>query len=98
MLRTHKFAERFLNKLQRESTQETFEILELLMEELENKNDPDPAEVQLVESIYLFVEKMKLMEGAMKKYLVESRSDSLPGNKLSSLYEELNNEIERDED
>jgi hypothetical protein len=97
MSRTHKFAERFLNKLQRESTQETFEILELLMEELENKNDPDPAEVQLVESIYLFVEKMKLMEGSIKKYVVESRT-SLPGNKLSSLYEELNNEIERDED
>ncbi len=97
MSRTHKFAERFLNKLQRESTQETFEILELLMEELENKNDPDPAEVQLVESIYLFVEKMKLMEGAMKKYVTESRS-ILPGNKLSSLYEDLNNEIERDED
>lgn len=96
MSRTHKFAERFLNKLQRESTQETFEILELLMEELENKNDPDPAEVQLVESIYLFVEKMKIMEGAMKKYIVESR-DTLPGNKLSALYEELNNEIERDE-
>jgi len=66
------------------------------MEELENKNDPDPAEVQLVESIYLFVEKMKIMEGAMKKYIVESR-DTLPGNKLSALYEELNNEIERDE-
>jgi hypothetical protein len=97
MSRTHKFAERFLNKLQRESTQETFEVLELLMEELENKNDPDPAEVQLVESIYLFVEKMKLMEGAIKKYVVESRT-SLPGNKLSSLYEDLNNEIERDED
>ncbi len=97
MSRTQKFAERFLNKLQRESTQETFEILELLMEELENKNDPDPAEVQLVESIYLFVEKMKLMEGAIKKYVVESRT-SLPGNKLSSLYEDLNNEIERDED
>ena len=96
MSRTHKFAERFLNKLQRESTQETFEVLELLMEELENKNDPDPAEVQLVESIYLFVEKMKIMEGAMKKYIVESR-DTLPGNKLSALYEELNNEIERDE-
>ncbi len=97
MSRTHKFAERFLNKLQRESTQETFEVLELLMEELENKNDPDPTEVQLVESIYLFIEKMKIMEGAIKKYIVQSR-DTLPGNKLSALYEELNNEIERDED
>ena len=97
MSRTHKFAERFLNKLQRESTQETFEVLELLMEELENKNDPDPTEVQLVESIYLFIEKMKIMDGAIKKYIVQSR-DTLPGNKLSALYEELNNEIERDED
>jgi len=97
MSRTHKFAERFLNKLQRESTQETFEVLELLMEELENKNDPDPTEVQLVESIYLFIEKMKIMEGAIKKYIVQSR-DTLPGNKLSALYEDLNNEIERDED
>ena len=97
MSRTHKFAERFLNKLQKESTQETFEILELLTEELENKNDPDPAEVQLVESIYLFIEKMKLMEGSIKKYVKESRS-TLPGNKLLSLYEDLNNEIERDED
>jgi hypothetical protein len=67
------------------------------MEELENKNDPDPTEVQLVESIYLFIEKMKIMEGAIKKYIVQSR-DTLPGNKLSALYEELNNEIERDED
>jgi hypothetical protein len=67
------------------------------MEELENKNDPDPTEVQLVESIYLFIEKMKIMEGAIKKYIVQSR-DTLPGNKLSSLYEDLNNEIERDED
>lgn len=96
MSRTHKFAERFLSKLQKESTQETFEILELLTEELENKNDPDPAEVQLVESIYLFIEKMKLMEGSIKKYVKESRS-TLPGNKLSSLYEDLNNEIEQDE-
>jgi hypothetical protein len=97
MSRTHKFAERFLNKLQRESTQETFEILELLTEELENKNDPDPAEIQLVESIYLFIEKMKVMEGSIKKYVNEERSN-LPGNKLSALYEDLNNEIERDED
>jgi hypothetical protein len=67
------------------------------MEELENKNDPDPTEVQLVESIYLFIEKMKIMEGAIKKYIVQSR-DTLPGNKLSALYEDLNNEIERDED
>ena len=40
---------------------------------------------------------MKIMEGAIKKYIVQSR-DTLPGNKLSALYEELNNEIERDED
>ena len=96
MSRTQKLAERFINKLQREATQETFEILELLTEELENKNDPDPDEIQLIESIYLFIEKMKLMEGSIKKYVKESR-ESLPGNKLSALYEDLNNEIERDE-
>lgn len=85
---SHNKAQLFLEGINSNSTKSAFDHLKDLVEILENKNDPDPAEVRLVSSIYEFIEKMSLLEHNMKTYASEGQKKTL-GGKLSSLYEEL---------
>jgi len=81
-------AQLFLQGLNEKSTRETFERLSSLVESLEDKNDPEMTEVRIVESVYSFMEKLKLLESNLKSYVSE-QSANLPSNKLASLYEDL---------
>ncbi len=81
-------AQLFLQGLNEKSTRETFERLTSLIESLEDKNDPEITEMRLVESIYSFMEKLKLLESNLRSYVSE-QSVNLPSNKLANLYEEL---------
>jgi len=83
-----KTAQRFLESLNSSNSRDVFEILQTLAEELENKNDPEMTEVRLVENIYNFIEKLKIMEGNLKSYIKESTPESV-GNALSKLYDEI---------
>jgi len=92
-----KTAQRFLEGLNSTPTKDTVSLLIRLVEELETKHDPEPTEIRLVQNIYSFVEKMKILENNLRSYVKESRN--LPGNKLASLYEDISydgNSIWRD--
>ena len=77
-------AQRFLDQLNNDPA---FERLTELVDLLENKVDPEVTEVRLCENIYNVVEKIKILETNIRSYVSESRQN-LPGNKLSTLYEE----------
>lgn len=81
-----KTARLFLESLASEGSKSTFSYLLKLTDQLENKVDPDPIELKLLESIYHFLEKLKMLEGNLKSYAKDFGRD-LPGNKLSDLYD-----------
>jgi len=60
------------------------EHLTSLLEDLESKNDPEPIEMSIVNEAYQTIEKIKVLESALRSY-VASHS-KLDGDKLSSLY------------
>ena len=87
MSKESKLAKRILQSINEEkSSKSTFYSLNHLIEELENKVDPSPVEINIVESLYKYVEDLKILESNLNYYLKEENK-SLPGNKLSSLYE-----------
>lgn len=79
-------AQLFLESLVSEGSKSSFEYLLKLTDDLENKLDPDPIEVKLLENIYHFLEKLKILEGNLRSYSKQFNKD-LPGNKLSDLYD-----------
>jgi hypothetical protein len=83
MSHINKITLKFLQELR--SNEESLETLNYLIDLLETKSDPDPEEIQLVDSAYQFVEKLKTLEAQLKKY-IGGKHESLPGNKLNSLY------------
>lgn len=87
MSRTTKLAFRFLRELDSDDVQDTFESLGTLLEHLETKNDPDPVELQVVDTAYQALEKLKTLEGMLKNYIGESHGIN-KGNKLDKLYNE----------
>lgn len=74
----------FLNELNSQEFRDAFESLNVLIEYLENKNDPEPSELQIVETSYEFIEKVKLLESALRSY---SQSNDQLGSKLQKLYD-----------
>lgn len=76
-------ARKLLNEITSESGDTPFETLYCLMEILENKIEPDQEEIYLVTEIYQLIEKFKLLEGRLRKYVSESRQHN---NKLADLY------------
>lgn len=83
---SHNKAKMFLEGMHSNSTRSTFEQLTGLINVLENKPDPDPIEIRLVENIYSFIEKLNILENNLRSYSNEGNHNSL-GNKLTSLYE-----------
>lgn len=79
----------FLNELRSDSVRSALSSLDILVEELEEKNDPDPIEMEIVNVSYQMLEKLKLLEAALRKYKVTE--SVLTGNKLNDLYESSNN-------
>lgn len=84
----------FLESLASAGSKSTFTYLLKLTDELENKPDPDPIELRLLESIYHFLEKLKMLEGNIRTYAKEFNKD-LPGKKLSDLYDSISDDMVR---
>jgi len=82
---------KFLQELNSDEVQLTFESLDNLLEYLEKKNDPEPFEMQIVDNAYQTLEKLKTLEGVMKQHI--SESNMLPGNNLQRLYDKSSSSI-----
>ena len=87
MINSQDKAKIFLEGLHSTDTRSTFEHLQGLIEILESKNDPDPIEIKLVDSIYSFLEKLNILENNISTYSKEARNTY--GNKLTELYENI---------
>lgn len=87
MASTDKLMLKFLRELNSDEVQEAFSSLDVLLDHLERKNDPEPFEMQFVDSAYQALEKLKTLEGIMKRQISESHV--LKGNKLQSLYDKV---------
>jgi hypothetical protein len=79
-------AQLFLESLVSEDTKSAFDNLNIFIELLEEKQDPDPVELRLLENIYQFIEKLKILQINMSSYVTNTRQN-LTGSKLSDLYE-----------
>ena len=88
MSKEAKTAQRFLEEISQGTTKITFETLNVLIEELENKSDPSPTEMKIVESLYHFMEKLKILEYNLRSYVNET-NENLPGNVLNKLYDKV---------
>jgi Zn-dependent oligopeptidase len=74
----------FLNELRSNSVNSALGSLQILMNELEEKNDPEPIEMEIVDVAYQMLEKLNLLEAALRKY--KSTDHILTGSKLGDLY------------
>ncbi len=74
----------FLNMLNSAPVKDSFSCLSTLVESLENKNDPEPIEMEIVDAAYQVMEKLNLLQSAMKTY--KNSQKVLTGNKLTDLY------------
>jgi hypothetical protein len=76
----------FLNTLNSKPVKEAFDYLSVIMEELENKNDPDQIEMEIVDAAYQVIEKLSLLQSAMRQY--KNSETPLTGKTLSDLYDD----------
>jgi len=76
---------KFLRELNSNTVQEAFQSLDVLLDHLESKDDPEPFEMHIVDSAYQTLEKLKTLEGILNRQISESHS--LPGSKLQNLYD-----------
>jgi len=74
----------FLNELKSDSVKSALGSLSILLNELEEKNDPEPIEMEIVDVSYQLLEKLNLLEAALRKY--KATDHILAGDKLSNLY------------
>ena len=77
---------RFLNELNSKEVKGAFEFLSTILENLEEKNDPDPIEMEIVDSAYQAIEKLNLLENNLRKY-ANDKNSTLLGTTLNDLYE-----------
>jgi len=85
---TNRFVQNLLNKILSEDSSEVISELKLLIEHLENKNDPDPEEIILVNTLYQFLEKNNILKAQLKQYIRESNKSSI-GSKLDDFYQKI---------
>ena len=74
----------FLNELNSDSVKSALGSLSVLLDELEDKNDPEQIEMEIVNVSYQFIEKLNLLEAALRKY--KATDHVLTGSKLDDLY------------
>lgn len=74
----------FLNELKSDSMKSALGSLSILLNELEDKIDPEPIEVEIVSISYQLLEKLSLLEASLRKY--KTTDHILAGNKLNDLY------------
>jgi len=83
MSSTDKLLRSFLLKLHSEEVSETFELLSVIVEQLENKDDPEEFDLHLFNAASDLIEKINLIHGLLK----EHGTGALTGNKLQGLYD-----------
>jgi len=77
----------FLESLSSDDGQCMIESLKTLCDILENKIDPDPIEIRLVEDLYNVLENLNIMEYNMRSYINNKNIDVASSNKLAKLLE-----------
>ena len=80
---TDKLALAFLTELHSDNVKGTFESLSNMLNELEDKNDPEQIEVDIVEQAYQLIEILNVLSETLKVYVTEN--DVLLGDKIQSL-------------
>ena len=77
---------KFLNELNSDEVKSLMSHLTSLLEDLESKNDPEPIEMTIVNEAYQTLEKIQVLESALRAYV--RTGGSLDGDKLSDLYDD----------
>jgi len=85
MSRTDKIISNFLTELHSKDVSNLFDQLDVLTDHLEAKDDPDPSELQIVNSVYQVLEHLRTLESYLKRRVGDS--PQLTGSKLQSLYD-----------
>jgi len=80
-------ARNFLESFSSDDGKQILESLTMLCEILENKVDPDPVEIRLVQSLYEVIEHLRLIEYNLRTYVNEGNPDLKASSKLSDLFE-----------
>jgi len=75
---------KFLNELNSDEVKSAMGHLNEILDLLENKSDPDPIEMEIVNEAYQTLEKLQILEAAIRRYLNED--NTLMGDKLDDLY------------
>ena len=86
MSKTHNLIVSCLNEMGSQEFKDMYESLINLSSYLEEKNDPDPEEVEIVESVYQMIEKFKLLHASLRKR-VHTEGEKNVGGTLSRLYD-----------
>ena len=76
-----------LSKAMTNILSEKNEMLDILIENLESVNDPNPSEIFLLDSLYQLREKILLAESRINNYIINDRKENLLGNKIQNLYD-----------
>ena len=79
----------FLLKLNNENVKETFEILSIIVEQLENKSDPKLFEIHLFNAASDMIEKINLIHDILK----EHRIGIYTGDNLQRLYDKQESQV-----
>jgi len=88
MSKAHNLITSCLNEMNSTEFKDIYESLVNLTNYLEEKNDPEPGEVEIVESVYQMIEKFKLLEHALRNR-VRNLNDKNAGGILKRLYERV---------
>ena len=76
---------KFLNELTSDEVKNAMSHLTGILDMLENKNDPEPIEMEIVNEAYQTLEKLQILEAAIRRYLTDKRE--LTGDKIEELYD-----------
>lgn len=76
---------KFLNELNSDEVKSAMGHLSEILNLLENKSDPEPIEMEIVNEAYQTIEKLQILEAAIRRYLNNDREE-LTGDKLDGLY------------
>lgn len=85
MTTTSNMAQQFLVELNSKDVQSLFQKLDFLLDHLENKEDPEPFEMHIVDTAYQALDRIKTLESIIKKHVTET--NVLTGTKLQNLYD-----------
>jgi hypothetical protein len=78
-------AQQFLVELSSKDSQSLLQKLDFLLDHLENKEDPEPFEMHIVDVGYQALDRLKTLESILRKHAAES--NLLTGDKLQNLYD-----------